>query len=198
MFRRSGRPAWTNQEILDLESEIYRFKEKAKVVFGLYEESCMAKCKRHALNRVVEVLNQVGSVEYLDAGLFEGTHKRFKTQYRNDSRKRGTEMRETLIRKCFSASFDNMRYENRKQKTRKASSTKRVSENGTVPVYKGKSVTVSRLRASQQYTFTLRQLESSEQIVLEYFLLMSQYLEEDGLGALILLLQEETIYSCCS
>lgn len=76
----------------------------------------MEKSKWRELNNIVEVLTQAGRVEHLGGGLIEETHKRFKTQYRHNSWKMGTAMRENLIRECISAAFDNMRNEKRKQK----------------------------------------------------------------------------------
>lgn len=111
----------------------------------------------------------------LNAGLFEETLKRFKTQYGHTSRKGGTVTEETLTtltRRYFSASFDFMRNESRKQKAGNVPVC--VSVNIKALVSKRNAVIVVQLREWQQYEFELMQLGSSEHAVSEYVFLFSQ------------------------
>lgn len=75
IFKRSGRPRWTNQELLDLESDANKFKKIGTAIIGLHQSFCMTTSTWHTLDNEVEAVIQVESVQYLDKGLFEVTHK---------------------------------------------------------------------------------------------------------------------------
>lgn len=60
----------------------------------------MGTSKWNALNHVVDALRNLGSVEYLDAGVYENARKIFKKTYTRSTRRRQTVVVEVLA--CIS------------------------------------------------------------------------------------------------
>lgn len=97
--RKNFRLGWTKIELARMLQMIDDFKLHTKDVFGLYQASNMETSKLHVLNHLSDALRQVGGTSYLDAGLYEGFHKRFKTKCKLFSIRRKTTMDRILI-KC--------------------------------------------------------------------------------------------------
>lgn len=57
-------------------------------MFGPYQVSNMSITKRYTLHHIIDALQQVESMEHLDAGLFEIFHKVFKNIYKEASKRR--------------------------------------------------------------------------------------------------------------
>lgn len=67
-------------------------------MFAVYQDSGMETTKWHDLNRVVKVIRLMGGIEYINyinGGMYETAHKKFKEGYQLTSKILDIEMRET-------------------------------------------------------------------------------------------------------
>jgi len=59
--------------------KIKAFKRHIHRAFHKYQASSMRKSKLHAFYHLHDPLRELGGIEYMNGGLFESTHKRFRT-----------------------------------------------------------------------------------------------------------------------
>ena len=95
-FRRSRRQGWTSSELHRLKEDIANFKTVCKNTYANYQPSRMGTLKFHLLDHLVEDLKRLGTVDVMDAGLFEQSHTRFKRKYKGSSQRHGTAMKESI------------------------------------------------------------------------------------------------------
>lgn len=77
----------------------------------------MKTSKWHALNYIVDVLRQLESIKYLDAGIFEISHRIYKEKYGRESRRKQTVMDKVLTKDLI---FDRLKPISRSKKTEKS------------------------------------------------------------------------------
>lgn len=96
--KRSCNPAWTKQQLSDLQSEINKYKERVETVLGFYKASWMRTSKPLALNHILYAWEEFETIAYLHAGLFESSHKLFRKHSNHTSKKSRSPNAETLPR----------------------------------------------------------------------------------------------------
>lgn len=84
------------EKLLNLQGQIKNSREIAKRVFEVYRASNMETSNLHTLSHFMETLRQVGSMAYVDAGIFESSQAPFKKYYRHTSKTRRMVVDETL------------------------------------------------------------------------------------------------------
>lgn len=70
--------------------------EKGEIVFGRYQVSAMLTQKWHALDHLCGTITHVDGMNSLHVGVYEASHKRFKSFYANSSRRGRTAMDEAV------------------------------------------------------------------------------------------------------
>lgn len=75
-----------------------KFKVHVRNVFVEYRASNMGTSKWYSMEHSLDSLRELGGVEYLNGGLYENSHRRFKEEYRLKSKRFSLEMEETMTR----------------------------------------------------------------------------------------------------
>ena len=96
-LRRFGMdPGYTEGDLKKLKCKIEQFKESARLVYADFQSSGMGTLKFHALEHVISDIERIGSLDSMDAGIYESSHREVKDHYRGTSRRKATVMDEVV------------------------------------------------------------------------------------------------------
>lgn len=96
LARRTVEGGWTSLAIGKLRDMIKNFKREAKTLYGSYQASGMGTPKFHLLDHICYDLERMGGLQYGDASQFEHSHVVVKDLHRNTSKRKRSEMDETV------------------------------------------------------------------------------------------------------
>lgn len=89
---------WTEYDIQELESMVRDFKRITLSVLGDHHATQLKTLKFHLLDHLGNDIRRMGSLQAVDAGVYEHAHLIFKRQYQRTSKRRCTATSETIHR----------------------------------------------------------------------------------------------------